>query len=81
MVEMPCFESSVSTESAEGGLRPMGRGSHGLLIASFTTLSITSSACTKIKRHSKEFMWINGIEEVRVHDFMCTAREVFRTVR
>lgn len=61
---MPCFESSVSTESVEGGLRPMGRGSHGLLIASFTALSITSSACTKIKDILYKF---RGIYDLFVH--------------
>lgn len=45
MPEMPCLESSANTLSMEGGLSPKGNGSHGLLIASFTTLSTTSSAC------------------------------------
>lgn len=44
---MPCLDSSSSTPSVEGGLRPKGSGSHGLLIASFTTLSTTSSACKR----------------------------------
>lgn len=44
---MPCFRSSLRTHSVEGGFSPNGSGSHGLFIASFTTLSITSSACTK----------------------------------
>lgn len=44
-VEMPCLESSDSTLSVEGGFNPKGNGNHGLLIASFTTLSISSSAC------------------------------------
>lgn len=78
---MPCFESSVSTESVEGGLRPMGRGSHGLLIASFTALSITSSACKKIKDilnkfrgiydlfvHYQSNHWINGKGEICAQD-------------
>lgn len=43
-VEMPCLVSSFRTLSVEGGFSPKGRGSHGLLIASFTTLSISSSA-------------------------------------
>lgn len=42
---MPCLESSSNTLSIEGGLRPIGKGSHGLFIASFTALSTTSSAC------------------------------------
>lgn len=46
-VEMPCLESSLRTLSVEGGFSPKGSGSHGLFIASFTTLSITSSACKK----------------------------------
>lgn len=46
ILEIPCLESSDSTQSIEGGLRPKGIGSHGLSIASFTALSITSSACT-----------------------------------
>lgn len=46
---MPCLESSDITLSIEGGLRPKGNGSHGLLIASFTTLSTTSSACKHFK--------------------------------
>lgn len=46
MLQMPCLVSSASTPSVEGGLRPRGRGSHGLLIASFTILSTTSSACS-----------------------------------
>lgn len=41
---MPCLESASRTLSVEGGFRPKGRGNHGLFIASFTTLSITSSA-------------------------------------
>lgn len=45
MADMPCLESSANTISVEGGLRPKGIGSHGLLIASFTALSTTSSAC------------------------------------
>lgn len=44
-VEMPCLESSARTLSVEGGFRPNGNGSHGLFIASFTILSITSSSC------------------------------------
>lgn len=37
------------TLSMEGGLRPSGSGSHGLLIASFITSSlITSSACFRV---------------------------------
>lgn len=46
MVEIPCLESSSRTLSVEGAFRPKGSGNHGLVIASFTTLSITSSACT-----------------------------------
>jgi hypothetical protein len=42
---MHCLESSSNTLSIEGGLRPIGKGSHGLFIASFTALSTTSSAC------------------------------------
>lgn len=45
MLDMPCLESSANTLSVEGALSPKGNGSHGLLIASFTTLSTTSSAC------------------------------------
>ena len=41
---MPCLESSDSTLSVEGGFSPKGNGNHGLLIASLTTLSISSSA-------------------------------------
>lgn len=48
LLEMPCLESSANTLSVEGGLSPKGNGSHGLLIASFTTLSTTSSACMHI---------------------------------
>lgn len=40
---MPCLESSEMTLSVDGGLRPKGKGNHGLFIASFTTLSMTSS--------------------------------------
>ena len=47
-VEIPCLDSSARTLSVEGGLRPMGSGNHGLLIASVTTLSITSSPCHHI---------------------------------
>lgn len=46
---MPCLESSARTLSVEGGLRPMGNGSQGLLITSFTTLLITSSAGCRSK--------------------------------
>jgi len=45
MLDMPCLESSANTLSVQGALSPKGNGSHGLLIASFTTLSTTSSAC------------------------------------
>jgi len=42
-VEIPWRQSSAKTLSVEGGFRPMGSGNHGLLIASFTILSTTSS--------------------------------------
>lgn len=56
IVEIPCLESSVRTVSVDGGLRPSGKGNHGLLIASFTTLSITSSPCKihqQLRHHSR----------------------------
>jgi len=51
MLDMPCLESSANTLSVEGALSPKGNGSHGLLIASFTTLSTTSSACMHACMH------------------------------
>lgn len=53
-LQIPCLESSANTLSVDGGLRPKGKGSHGLLIASFTTLSITSSACINQRKNKKK---------------------------
>lgn len=59
MVEIPCLESSFRTLSVDGGFSPNGNGNHGLLIASFTTLSITSSACTTHTNKINQFFCID----------------------
>lgn len=61
---MPCLESSVSTLSVDGGLRPNGRGNHGLVIASFTTLSITSSACIRTRSKAKHEGYVWNLEKL-----------------
>lgn len=58
MLGMPCLESSARTQSMEGGLSPRGKGNHGLLIASFTMLSITSSSCNT--KTSQSFAPLKG---------------------